>query len=113
MAGVANATKAVELPKAPGQEDSPPMFLIFHRMGLEQMVEMCCNLAEYRTFSMMMRMRVEQRRWSKMIQEMMAANKAAQELTHLPPPLLLLVLYLLPSQRRCRVLAAVGYFRYY
>ena len=79
VAGVANATKAVELPKAPGQEDSPPMFLIFHRMGLEQMVEMCCNLAEYRTFSMMMRMRVEQRRWQKMIEEMMAANAAKRD----------------------------------
>ena len=79
VAGIANATKAIELPKAPGQEEAPPMFLIFHRMGLEQVVEMVCNLADYKTFSMMMRMRVEQRRWSKMIQEMMAANKAAQE----------------------------------
>jgi hypothetical protein len=46
-------------------------------MGLEKMLEMVTNMAEYSTFSMMMRMRVEQRRWKKMIEEMMQAHAEA------------------------------------
>ena len=39
---------------------------------------MVTNLADYKTFSMMMRMRVEQKRWMKMMQEAFERARAAQ-----------------------------------
>ncbi|GMH85710.1 hypothetical protein TrVE_jg6378 [Triparma verrucosa] len=55
-----------------GGEDggsSAPMMIFFSPTTLEQLVEMVMNLGEYQTFSMMMRMKVQQQRVMKLLME--------------------------------------------
>ena len=47
----------------------PPMMVFFSPTTLEQLVEMVMNLGEYQTFSMMMRMKVQQNRVMKLLME--------------------------------------------
>lgn len=50
-------------------ESAAPMMIFFSPTTLEQLVEMVTNLGEYQTFSMMMRMKVQQQRVMKLLME--------------------------------------------
>ena len=53
-----------------GEDDSmPPMMIFFSPTTLEQLLEMVMNLSEYQTFSMMMRMKVQQKRVLKLLMQ--------------------------------------------
>eukprot|EP00520_Triparma_pacifica_P004486 CAMPEP_0118654964 /NCGR_PEP_ID=MMETSP0785-20121206/12669_1 /TAXON_ID=91992 /ORGANISM="Bolidomonas pacifica, Strain CCMP 1866" /LENGTH=263 /DNA_ID=CAMNT_0006547657 /DNA_START=52 /DNA_END=840 /DNA_ORIENTATION=- len=52
-----------------GEQRTAPMLMFFSPTTLEQLVEMVMNLGEYQTFSMMMRMKVQQNRVMKLLME--------------------------------------------
>ena len=54
------AKAAVDAKPAEQEKEHPPMVLFFQPITLEELVNMVLNLAEYPTFSMMMRMKVQQ-----------------------------------------------------
>jgi hypothetical protein len=54
------ATSSDEDEKDDGKKAPPPMVLFFQPITLEELVNMVLNLAEYPTFSMMMRMKAQQ-----------------------------------------------------
>lgn len=53
-----------------GQESASPMVMFYQPQGLEEMLNMVTNLAEYETFSMLMRARVQQAKLLKMVVEL-------------------------------------------
>ena len=57
-----------------------PLMIFFQPISLEQLMQMVLNMAEYPTFSFMMRMKVQQIKLMKAIREQMAA---AHQNTHM------------------------------
>ena len=58
------------------EENKPPqpLMIFFQPISLEQLMQMVLNMAEYPTFSFMMRMKVQQVKLMKAIREQMAAH---------------------------------------
>jgi len=52
-----------------GQSSNPSYLLFFNPTTLEQLVDMVLNLGEYQTFSMMMRMKMQQKRVIALLEE--------------------------------------------
>jgi hypothetical protein len=65
--------------KSGEQEDNPPqpLMIFFQPISLEQLMQMVLNMAEYPTFSFMMRMKVQQVKLMKAIREQMAAHSTS------------------------------------
>ena len=62
------------------QENNPPPLQFFYQpITLEQLINMVLNMAEYQTFSFMMRMKVQQMKMMKRLKEQMAALQEAAE----------------------------------
>ena len=60
-----------------GEETKPqPLMIFFQPISLEQLMQMVLNMAEYPTFSFMMRMKVQQVKLIKAIREQMAQHTA-------------------------------------
>jgi hypothetical protein len=65
---------------APAQSSNPPPLQFFYQpITLEQLINMVLNMAEYQTFSFMMRMKVQQMKMMKRLKEQMKQLQAEKE----------------------------------